>query len=235
MIDANGQSLAYFYARDNDHDANTAGVLTLDERKADGEQLRQTAGAARPRQKRRLRPSPIGMVEVQTLVLRLRIGCNIQSLTTHPARLNYTALGGDTHMYRNNLIAWALSVCLIALIPTAGTAKTGDVKTSMTALQAETAKLGAAEGSRQRPLLRQHQGYQWSSSRCEEGARGCGHHLRKEWGPVHACGHDGKEGRRFKCGGNGARRKQPRHCKTQQWRTVLRRCDRLREDLRRWI
>jgi cache 3/cache 2 fusion protein len=46
-------------------------------------------------------------------------------------------------MYRNNLIALALSVCLIALIPTAGTAKTGDVKTSMAALQAETAKLGA--------------------------------------------------------------------------------------------
>jgi hypothetical protein len=26
VIDANGQSLAYFYARENDHDANTAGV-----------------------------------------------------------------------------------------------------------------------------------------------------------------------------------------------------------------
>ena len=46
-------------------------------------------------------------------------------------------------MGRINLIAWMLSVCFIALIPTAGTAKTGDVKTSMTALQAETAKLGA--------------------------------------------------------------------------------------------
>ena len=31
MIDANDQSLAYFYARENDHDANTAGVLTMDE------------------------------------------------------------------------------------------------------------------------------------------------------------------------------------------------------------
>ena len=31
VIDANGQSLAYFYARENDHDANTAGVLTIDE------------------------------------------------------------------------------------------------------------------------------------------------------------------------------------------------------------
>ena len=48
-------------------------------------------------------------------------------------------------MGRINLIAWMLSVCFIALIPTAGTAKTGDVKTSMTALQAETAKLGAAK------------------------------------------------------------------------------------------
>ena len=27
VIDANGQSLAYFYARDDNHDANTAGVL----------------------------------------------------------------------------------------------------------------------------------------------------------------------------------------------------------------
>ena len=31
VIDANGQSLAYFYARENDHDANTAGVLSMDE------------------------------------------------------------------------------------------------------------------------------------------------------------------------------------------------------------
>jgi hypothetical protein len=46
-------------------------------------------------------------------------------------------------MYRNNLIAWMLTVCFIALIPTVATAKTGDVKTSMAALQAETAKLGA--------------------------------------------------------------------------------------------
>ena len=29
VVDANGQSLAYFYARDNDHDANVAKVLTL--------------------------------------------------------------------------------------------------------------------------------------------------------------------------------------------------------------
>ena len=31
VVDANGQSLAYFDARENDHDANTAGVLTMDE------------------------------------------------------------------------------------------------------------------------------------------------------------------------------------------------------------
>ena len=31
VVDAHGQSLAYFYARENDHDANTAGVLTIDE------------------------------------------------------------------------------------------------------------------------------------------------------------------------------------------------------------
>ena len=31
VIDANGQSLAYFYARENDHDSRTAGVLTMDE------------------------------------------------------------------------------------------------------------------------------------------------------------------------------------------------------------
>jgi hypothetical protein len=30
VVDANGQSLAYFYARENDHDAHTAGVLTMD-------------------------------------------------------------------------------------------------------------------------------------------------------------------------------------------------------------
>jgi hypothetical protein len=31
VVDANGQSLAYFYARDNDHDASIAKVLTMDE------------------------------------------------------------------------------------------------------------------------------------------------------------------------------------------------------------
>jgi hypothetical protein len=31
VIDANGQSLAYFYARDSDHDAGIAKVLTMDE------------------------------------------------------------------------------------------------------------------------------------------------------------------------------------------------------------
>ena len=31
VIDASGQSLAYFYARENDNDAGTAGVLIMDE------------------------------------------------------------------------------------------------------------------------------------------------------------------------------------------------------------
>ena len=31
VVDANGQSLAYFYARENDNDAGTAGMLTMDE------------------------------------------------------------------------------------------------------------------------------------------------------------------------------------------------------------
>jgi hypothetical protein len=48
VIDAPGQSLVCFYARDNDNDANTAGVLTMDEVRRI-EQLRQAAGAARPR------------------------------------------------------------------------------------------------------------------------------------------------------------------------------------------
>ena len=30
VVDANGQSFAYFYARDNDHDASIAKVLTMD-------------------------------------------------------------------------------------------------------------------------------------------------------------------------------------------------------------
>jgi len=45
-------------------------------------------------------------------------------------------------VYRNNLIAWALS-CFIALLPSVGAAQTDKVETPMTALQAETAKLGA--------------------------------------------------------------------------------------------
>jgi len=46
-------------------------------------------------------------------------------------------------MHRNNLIAWLLSVCFIALIPTVGATQTDNVKTSMAALQAETGTLGA--------------------------------------------------------------------------------------------
>ena len=42
-MDAHGQSLAYFYVRDH-NDAATAGVLTMDEGAANGEQLRQAAG-----------------------------------------------------------------------------------------------------------------------------------------------------------------------------------------------
>ena len=45
-------------------------------------------------------------------------------------------------MYTNNLIPLVLTVAF-ALIPAIGTAKAGDVKTSMAALQAETEKLGA--------------------------------------------------------------------------------------------
>jgi hypothetical protein len=46
-------------------------------------------------------------------------------------------------MYRNNIIAWVLTACLIGLMPNVGTAQTGDPKASMSALQAATAKLGA--------------------------------------------------------------------------------------------
>src|SRR5262245_53899314 len=45
-------------------------------------------------------------------------------------------------MARNNLIAWLLTG-LVILIPTIGTAQADDIKTAMTALQAETGKLGA--------------------------------------------------------------------------------------------
>jgi hypothetical protein len=46
-------------------------------------------------------------------------------------------------MYRNNFIAWVLSVCFVALIPSVGAAQRDNVKTSMAALKAETGKLGA--------------------------------------------------------------------------------------------
>ena len=59
VIDAKGQSLAYFYARENDHDAITAGVLTMDEarRLASNfakmpELLRQGSGSLRARRVR---------------------------------------------------------------------------------------------------------------------------------------------------------------------------------------
>ena len=49
-------------------------------------------------------------------------------------------------MYRKNFIAWVLSVCFVALIPSVGAAQTDNVKTSMAALQADTGKLGAPKG-----------------------------------------------------------------------------------------
>src|SRR5262245_42906324 len=50
---------------------------------------------------------------------------------------------GETHMFRNNLIAWLLTVCIMTLIPTVGAAQTDNVKTSMATLQADTGQLGA--------------------------------------------------------------------------------------------
>jgi Cache 3/Cache 2 fusion domain len=51
---------------------------------------------------------------------------------------------GDTHMHRNTFIACLLTLtCFIILIPSLGTAQSDKVKTSMAALKAETAKLGA--------------------------------------------------------------------------------------------
>jgi hypothetical protein len=83
-------------------------------------------------------------------------------------------------MCRNGLIAWVLTICFIALIPTVGAAKTGDVKTSMTALQAETGKLGAAKV--------QGTDLYFGNTKASAGlvdavvkAHGGGHALRKEW------------------------------------------------------
>ena len=67
VIDANGQSLAYFYARQRSRREHRRGA-DHGRGKTVGEQLRQAAGAARPRLKRRLQPAPpIGMLEVQDL------------------------------------------------------------------------------------------------------------------------------------------------------------------------
>ena len=61
-------------------------------------------------------------------------------------------------MCKYNLIVGVLTlVCSIILLPSLGTAQIDKVKTSMDALQAETGKLGAPEGPRQRSLLRRHQ------------------------------------------------------------------------------
>jgi len=46
-------------------------------------------------------------------------------------------------MGRINLLAWLLSVCMVALTPSVGAAQVSKVQTAMSALQAETAKLGA--------------------------------------------------------------------------------------------
>ena len=46
-------------------------------------------------------------------------------------------------MCSSNFIAWVLTACLIGLMPSVGTAQTGEANASMSALQAATAKLGA--------------------------------------------------------------------------------------------
>jgi hypothetical protein len=49
----------------------------------------------------------------------------------------------EFHIGRINLLARLLGVCMVALTPSAGAAQISKVPTEMTALQAETAKLGA--------------------------------------------------------------------------------------------
>src|SRR5262249_7144485 len=49
----------------------------------------------------------------------------------------------EANMGRTNLLAWLLSVCLLALTPSVGAAQVSKVQTEMSALQAATAKLGA--------------------------------------------------------------------------------------------
>ena len=45
-------------------------------------------------------------------------------------------------MYKNNVIACILTLVCIMLIPSLGTAQTGDVKAAMATLKADTEKLG---------------------------------------------------------------------------------------------
>ena len=138
-------------------------------------------------------------------------------------------------MYRNNLIAWLLTVCFIALTPAVATAKTGDVKATMTALQAATAKLGAAkvQGSDLyfgdtkvsndlvRAVKKEHGAATSIFVKSGDQYTRVATTVKKEDGTNAV--------------GTALDAKSSRHCKAQQWRTVLRRRDRLREELRRWV
>jgi Cache 3/Cache 2 fusion domain len=46
-------------------------------------------------------------------------------------------------MHRNNLIAWLLSICLMAVIPSVGATQTAVVRSLMAVLRADTEALGA--------------------------------------------------------------------------------------------
>ena len=142
-------------------------------------------------------------------------------------------------MKRRSLILAILAIgCLVAtatLTPGLSTAQTDNVKAAMADLKAKTEKLGVpkvegkdlyfgttkVDNSVVDAVAKEHGGV--ATLFVKSGDR------------VRACGHDGPEGGRYKRGRNRPGPKERRYCKTQQWRSVLWRRDRFRQDLRRWI
>ena len=142
-------------------------------------------------------------------------------------------------MERRNLILSLFAIgCFIAtatLIPGLGTAQADKVKAAMADLKAKTDKLGAAKVEGKDLYFGTTKADTSVVDAVAKEHGGAGTIFVKAGPEVRTRCHDRQEGGWIERCWYPPGPKERRYCKAQQWRSVLWRRDRFRQELRRWI